>query len=68
MIKRIVTRIRCSIQEAVYWHNIMPKDAEIASTVPANLTYTYKIHLKGINGALPQDDIISSPYIVGNAV
>ena len=68
MIKHIVTRTRCSIQEAVYWHNVTPKDNETASTAPANLTYTYKIHLKGINTALPQDDTISSPYIVGDAV
>ena len=56
-IKRIVTRTR-SIQEAVYRHNVIPKDNETASTAPANLTYTYKICWKGINIALLQDDTI----------
>ena len=67
-IKNVVTRICCSIQEAVYWHNFMPIDDETASTAPANLTYTNKIHLKGINVTLPQDNTISSPYIVRDAV
>ena len=52
----------------MYWHNVTPKDDETASTVPADLTYTYKIRLKGIDTALPQDDTISSCYIVGDAV
>ena len=67
-IKHIVTRTCHSIQEAEYWHKVMPKDDEMASTAPANLTYTYKIRLKGINAALLQDNTISSPYIVGDAV
>ena len=46
----------------------MPKDDETASTAPANLTYTYKIRLKGIDTALLQDNTISSPYIVGDAI
>ncbi len=52
----------------MYWHNVTPKDDETASTVPADLTSTYKIRLKGIDTALPQDDTISSRYIMVDAV
>ena len=67
-IKRIAARIRCSIQEVVYWHNVTLKDDETASTAPTNLTYTYQICLKGIDAALPQDDTVSSSYFVVDAV
>ena len=63
-----MTRTRYSIQEAVYWHNVMLKDNEMASTAPANLIYTYKVRLKGFDAVLPQDVTISNPYIVGDAV
>ena len=52
----------------MYCHNVTSKDDETASTAPAKLTYTYKIRVKSINTALLQDDTISSPYIVGDAV
>ena len=67
-IKRLAARTRCSTQEAVYWHNVMPKDDETVSTAPAKLTYAYKIRLKGIDAVLLQEDTIYSPYITGDAV
>ena len=39
IVKRIAAKIRCPIQEAVYWYNITPKDDVSPSTAPANSIY-----------------------------
>ena len=49
-VKRIAARKRCTILEAVYWYNVMPKDDMSSATAPANMVYWYRIRLKGING------------------
>ena len=54
--------------EAVYWHNVMPKDDKTASTAPANATYFYKIRIKGINVVLVPDNAVSSSYTEGDVV
>ena len=45
-IKRIATRTRCSVMEAVYWYNVTPKDDTVASTAPAVILLSgpYKNH------------------------
>ena len=67
-IKRIAVRMQCSITEVVYWYNVMPKDDKTDSTAPANTTYSYKIHIKGIDVVLVPDNAVSCPYIEGDAV
>ena len=42
-IKRIAARKRCTVQEAVYWYNITPKDG-----VPANDLDLYEVRVRGI--------------------
>ena len=49
-VKRIATRKRCTIPEAVYWYNVMPKDDVSSATAPTNMVYWYHLWLKGING------------------
>ena len=49
-VKRIATRKQCTIPEAVYWYNVMPKDDVSSATAPANMVYWYRIRLKEING------------------
>ena len=42
-IKCIAARMRCSIMEALYWYNVMPKDDATASIAPANAIYNHYI-------------------------
>ena len=49
-VKRIAARKQCAISEAVYWHNVTPKDDVSHTTAPANMIYRYRIRLKGIDG------------------
>ena len=49
IIKRIAARMWCSIQEAVYWYNAMPRDDMTTLTVPSNRIYRYEQWMKGID-------------------
>ena len=62
-IKRIAARTRCSVMEAVYWYNVTPKDDASASTVPANIIYSYTARI-----TLPPEDAGPSRYKVGDNV
>ena len=48
-VKRIAARMGCSLQEAVYWYNMAPKDDVTAQTAPANGIYRYEVRVKGID-------------------
>ena len=67
-IKRIATRTRCSVMEALYWYNVTPKDDATASTAPANAIYNYRVRVKGIDTAPPFGHVDSGPFNVGDAV
>lgn len=69
-VKRIASRKRCTIAEAVYWHNATPKDGLSPSTAPANVIHNYNIRLKGIDPVSePSGDVASSnPLQVGDRV
>ena len=67
-IKRIATRTRCSVMEAVYWYNVTPKDYMSASTAPANVIYSSPAHIKSIDVILPPKDAGPSIYKVGDSV
>ena len=47
--KRIATRTQCSIQEAVYWYNVVLRDDVTLSTAPADGIYQYMQLMKGID-------------------
>ena len=67
-IKRIATRTRCSVMEAVYWYNVTPKDDTTISTAPANAIHTYTARIKGIDVASLPEDTGPSNYKVGDIV
>ena len=48
-VKRIAARMHCPIQEAVYWHNVTPRDCMSPPTVPANKIYRYEVRVKGVD-------------------
>ena len=60
--KHIAVRIQCSLTEAVYWHNMTPKDDTTASIAPVNLIYTYHTHMKSIDTPSLLDTIDSCAY------
>ena len=45
--------------EAVYWHNVTPKDPVLPATAPAHMIYCYRARLNGIDemSALPSDQL-----------
>ena len=46
-VKRIAARMHCPIQEAVYWHNVTPRDSVSPPTTPADKIYRYEVRVKG---------------------
>ena len=58
--KRIAARTRWSVQEAVYWYNVAPKNDTSSLTVPANEIYRYEVRLRNI------DPVPSSPASAQN--
>lgn len=68
-IKRIASRKRCSIPEAVYWHNVTPKDVHSPYTAPANAIHKYQIRLKGLDVAItPGAENTLNPFQLGDRV
>ena len=68
-VKRIATRKRCTIAEAVYWYNVAPNDDVDSATAPANKLYNYEIRVLGIDRVLHNETgAIDSPYDVGDSV
>lgn len=69
-IKRTAARHKCSVDEAVYWYNASPKGPTYAeSSAPANVIYSYKLRLLGIDKAVDGDCGGScGPYAVGDSV
>ena len=57
-IKQIAARTRCSVQEAVYWYNIVPKDDTSSLTAPANGIYRYEVRIRNID---PVSTLPASP-------
>ena len=47
-VKTIVARKNCSILEAVYWHNVTPKDDVSPCTTPADALHRYHFQIKGV--------------------
>lgn len=52
-LKRIEARKQCRVIEAVYWYNVTSKDDMSALSAPANMVYSYKVRLKGIDTTCP---------------
>ena len=46
-IKRIAARKQCTIAEATYWYNVIPKDGMSPVTTPTNVIYMYQVRGKG---------------------
>ena len=67
-VKRIAARMRCSIQEAVYWYNITPRDDVSPSTAPANRIYRYEVGVKEASHATASLGPKHSSYQVGDRV
>ena len=51
-VKRIAARKGCSVQEAVYWYNLVRQDDSSASSAPANQVHCYEMRVQGVDCAL----------------
>lgn len=52
-VKRIAARKQCTIMQAVYWYNVMPKDYGLSSTASANMIHHYQVWLRGTDMVIP---------------
>ena len=59
-IKTITARKNCSILEAVYWHNVTPKDDVSPCTAPADAQHRYHVRIKGV-----EDNPLLEPEVTG---
>ena len=67
-VKQTATRMRCSIQEAVYWHNVTPKDGESPQTAPTNRIHRNKVRVKRFDTPMTSSDSKHSFYQIGDRV
>ena len=49
-VKVIAARKGCTVAEAVYWHNVTPRDDETADSAPASRLYRYRVRVQGLDG------------------
>ena len=69
IVKTIAARKNCSILEAVYSHNVTPKDDVSPSTAPADALHGYHIRIKGVeNNPLPELEVTKGMYEKGDVV
>ena len=66
--KCIAARMHCPIQEAVYWHNVTPRDSVSPPTAPANEINCYEVRIKGVDALITFSDPGRSYYQAGNRV
>lgn len=66
-VKVIAARKGCSLAEAVYLYNLMPKDDCTISTAPANMLYRHIIRICG-EGSNNGGDEANNTYRVGEQV
>ena len=64
--KRTAARMHCSIQEAIYWHNVTPKDNESPQTAPTNRIHRYEV--RGFDTPMTYSDPKHSFYQIGDCV
>ena len=67
-VKRIAARKACTITEAVYRYNAIPKDAVTTVSAPANAIHCYRVRIKGIDAHLPDWRGTRGPYELGDTV
>lgn len=68
-IKVIAARKGCTVAEAVYWHNISPRDDETHDSAPAEQLYRYKVRVRGVDTVTAADgERAISPYQRGDSV
>ena len=66
-VKVIAARKGCSVAEAVYLYNLMPKDDCTSSTSPANMLYRYAVRIRG-EGSSEGKEAANNTYRVGEEV
>ncbi|CAM1312990.1 Uncharacterised protein r2_g2342 [Pycnogonum litorale] len=68
-VKRIAARKQCSMEEAVYWYNMSPKNDTDSSSAPANQLYAYRVRIREIDGSSNDTpNTHRNPYEVGDRV
>ena len=62
-VKTIAARKNCSILEAVYWHNVTPKDDVSPCTAQADMLHRYHVRIKGVeDNLLPEHEVTRGKY------
>ena len=68
-VKTIAARKNCSILEAVYWHNVTPKDDVSPCTASADALHRYHVRIKGVeDNPLPEPEMTRRKYEKGGVV
>ena len=68
-VKTIMARKNSSIWEAVYWHNINPKDEVSPCTTQVDALHTYHVRIKSVeDNPLPKPEVTRGKYEKGDVV
>ncbi|XP_066985023.1 uncharacterized protein [Macrobrachium rosenbergii] len=67
-VKVIAARKGCSIAEAVYLYNLMPRDDCDSTTAPVSMLYSYPVRIRGVDPCTMNKVAVSGPYKAGDEV
>ncbi|KFD54753.1 hypothetical protein M513_04453 [Trichuris suis] len=67
-VKVIAARKGCSIAEAAYLYNVMPRDGTASPSSPADLVYRYPVRVRGVDPPAVYSPTEDNPYAVGDSV
>ena len=68
-VKTVAARKNCSVLEAVYRHNVTPKDDISPCTAPADALHRYHIQIKSVeDNPLPEPEVTKGMYEKGDVV
>ena len=59
-VKVIAARKNCSIREAVFRYNVMPRDDETADSAPACQLYRYRVRVQGVDDVTREQEVTES--------
>ncbi|KHJ40534.1 integrase core domain protein [Trichuris suis] len=67
-VKVIAARTGCSVREAVYRYNLMPRDDRTPATAPANAIYRYTVQDQNEMTFSSTEESADCPYRIGESV
>ncbi|KRY52607.1 Pol polyprotein [Trichinella britovi] len=67
-VKVIAARKNCTVEEAVYLHNVTPRDGRNPWTAPANVVHAYAVRVRDVDRATEEPEEKNGRFALGDSV